>query len=346
MFALGFKETSGFFDWYVEWPELKTDVQRFLPAICSVEKDGGASGESVPKVLMVGCGNSKLSEQMYNDGYTSMVNVDISDVVIDKMRENYKESHPDMEWRVADARNLEDASGTYDCALDKGTVDALMSNAESCAGMAKEIVREMGRVIAPGGLCMVVSHNGNRTNLFQDAVKDDFEWEVLNADKVRLSDMARLINILRTKLGPNRTLRDGLKDPSILAEAASEFRKEQVCDALKEALVARRARRAAEAKAKAEAAGAAAGGDEKTPGDEKDVSGAKDDAKTDYANREGQKSNESIAVGDEKKQGETEMRTEEKVEQLIEEKQPKSQDPRRQSFVYLYVLRKPLEGGS
>ena len=141
-----FKETSGFFDWYVEWPELKTDVQRFLPPnISSGENDSGAGEECVPKVLMVGCGNSKLSEQMYNDGYTSMVNVDISDVVIDKMRENYKESHPDMQWRVADARNLEDATGTYDCALDKGTVDALMSNAESCAGMAKDIVREMGR---------------------------------------------------------------------------------------------------------------------------------------------------------------------------------------------------------
>jgi 2-polyprenyl-3-methyl-5-hydroxy-6-metoxy-1,4-benzoquinol methylase len=136
-FPARFKETDGFFDWYVEWPELKNDVKKFLPPRNSQvdgQVDGEAGGEAkeVPKILMIGCGNSKLSEQMYNDGYTSMVNVDISDVVIDKMREKYKESHPEMVWRVADARNLEDASGTYDCAFDKGTVDALMSNAEQC----------------------------------------------------------------------------------------------------------------------------------------------------------------------------------------------------------------------
>jgi hypothetical protein len=49
---------------------------------------------------MVGCGNSKLSEEMYEDGYTDILNIDISDVVIEKMKEHYQEKCPLMQWEV------------------------------------------------------------------------------------------------------------------------------------------------------------------------------------------------------------------------------------------------------
>jgi hypothetical protein len=34
---------------------------------------------------MAGCGNSRLSEEMYEDGYRSITNIDISRVVVDQM---------------------------------------------------------------------------------------------------------------------------------------------------------------------------------------------------------------------------------------------------------------------
>ena len=40
------------------------------------------------KILMLGCGNSKLSEQMYDDGYLNLVNIDISESVINQMKED------------------------------------------------------------------------------------------------------------------------------------------------------------------------------------------------------------------------------------------------------------------
>jgi EEF1A lysine methyltransferase 4 len=43
---------------------------------------------------MVGCGNSKLSEEMAVDGYPMITNVDISTSVINKMHTHYSEKYP------------------------------------------------------------------------------------------------------------------------------------------------------------------------------------------------------------------------------------------------------------
>lgn len=52
-----FKETKGFFDWYANWTEIKPVFEKMdLPQkFPEAEKT---------EVLMVGCGNSKLSEEM------------------------------------------------------------------------------------------------------------------------------------------------------------------------------------------------------------------------------------------------------------------------------------------
>ena len=50
-------------------------------------------------ILMVGCGNSKLSQQMFEVGYKNIVNIDISPAVIEQM----KTASPNMEWLVMDA---------------------------------------------------------------------------------------------------------------------------------------------------------------------------------------------------------------------------------------------------
>lgn len=39
-------------------------------------------------ILMVGCGNSQLSQQMFEAGYKNICNIDISPIVIDQMKKN------------------------------------------------------------------------------------------------------------------------------------------------------------------------------------------------------------------------------------------------------------------
>lgn len=38
----------------------------------------------------------ELSEEMYKNGYKKITNIDISSVIISKMKDNYKASIPDM----------------------------------------------------------------------------------------------------------------------------------------------------------------------------------------------------------------------------------------------------------
>lgn len=44
-------------------------------------------------ILMVGCGNSRLSEDMFDDGFTTLTNIDVSRVVIDQMVARYRYKH-------------------------------------------------------------------------------------------------------------------------------------------------------------------------------------------------------------------------------------------------------------
>uniref|UniRef100_A0A0D9WG56 Methyltransferase type 11 domain-containing protein n=1 Tax=Leersia perrieri TaxID=77586 RepID=A0A0D9WG56_9ORYZ len=91
-----------FFDWYQTYPALRPLLRARLP--------------TSSRMLMLGCGNSLLSEDMVKDGYEEVVNIDISSVVIEQMREKHMD--------VRDMSFFGDE--TFDCVLDKGTLDAMM----------------------------------------------------------------------------------------------------------------------------------------------------------------------------------------------------------------------------
>ena len=48
------------------------------------------------RILLIGCGNSTLSADMYDAGYTNLVNIDYSAVVIDRMRQQHSTTRPHM----------------------------------------------------------------------------------------------------------------------------------------------------------------------------------------------------------------------------------------------------------
>lgn len=72
-----------------------------------------------------GCGNSKLSEDMYRDGFRCITNIDYSEVVIENMKDRSPEARS-MQWIVMDMTDLKFPNGSFDVVIEKATLDALL----------------------------------------------------------------------------------------------------------------------------------------------------------------------------------------------------------------------------
>lgn len=77
------------------------------------------------RILVVGCGNSTLSADLFDVGFKQMVNIDISDVVIAQMRQ----SRPEMTFEKMDVTDMTGFTDqSFTCVLDKGTLDAIFTD--------------------------------------------------------------------------------------------------------------------------------------------------------------------------------------------------------------------------
>lgn len=81
------------FEWYAEWPQLRDPLLSLLRTLA----------HPLPLPLLVpACGNSRLSEHLYDAGHTAITNVDFSKVVISDMLRRNVRDRPLMRWRVMD----------------------------------------------------------------------------------------------------------------------------------------------------------------------------------------------------------------------------------------------------
>lgn len=106
-------------------------------------------------ILHVGCGNSALTEEMYDLGYHRIVNIDISSVAIDIMLKR-NGARAGMQWLVMDATRMTFPDCSFGLVLDKTTLDGLV-----CADDARAVVaaylREVTRVLSPDGAYLCAS---------------------------------------------------------------------------------------------------------------------------------------------------------------------------------------------
>ncbi|KAF9480549.1 S-adenosyl-L-methionine-dependent methyltransferase [Pholiota conissans] len=134
------------FDWFKTYADLAELLHELIPNKSS-------------KILMLGCGNSKLSEDMWEDGYQDIVNTDYSGVLVEQMKEKHSETRPELKWHEMDVRDLKFEAETFDVAIDKGTMDAMMTAKGDVWDPPQQViddctkeVEETLRVLGKGGV--------------------------------------------------------------------------------------------------------------------------------------------------------------------------------------------------
>ena len=58
------------------------------------------------EVLVIGCGNSTLSSDLYDTGITNIQNIDLSEKVIKQMKKQNEKRREKMQWLPMDARQV------------------------------------------------------------------------------------------------------------------------------------------------------------------------------------------------------------------------------------------------
>lgn len=149
------------FDWYQRWTGVREIFNRFI--------------NPGQRILHLGCGNSKMAEDMYEDGFQNSVSVDLNSRVIDLMKHRCR-NWPTLEFIQMDARKLQFGDNSFDVAIDKGTMDSLLCGENSTAHTLKYI-SEVFRVLSPNGIFLIVSYN-EPSQRIPYLTKDGHKWEV------------------------------------------------------------------------------------------------------------------------------------------------------------------------
>lgn len=107
----------------------------------------------------------ELSEDLYADGFETIVNIDYSASVIQMMSDKTRDTCPRMIWEEMDMRDLSVFDeGLFDVVLDKCALDAIWSDggslwdpSDSTRSSIETAVKEFYRVLKPGGKFLLIS---------------------------------------------------------------------------------------------------------------------------------------------------------------------------------------------
>ena len=166
-------EHQEIFEWYQTYDSLK-------------EKIGDYFGKD-DKILNVGCGTSKLAEDLYIEDIQNVTNIDFSENAIRIMEDRYKEQNVEMKYikmNVMDMHEFPD--GSFNIVFDKALLDCILC-AENAYPLVEKMFSEIYRVLTSDGIYIIIS-NGN-----EDSRKMLFNEEMWEYSKFKIEKQAKFM---------------------------------------------------------------------------------------------------------------------------------------------------------
>ena len=136
-------------------------------------------------VLVIGCGNSELSIQLYQLGFRNILSVDFSPPVIDQMKQRYSEtieqSEHKFDFQCMDVRDMKALkTSAYDLIIDKGTLDSILCGTDSNKH-STQMLTECRRLLTASGILLVITY-GAPSNRLSYLQKSRYNWTVNNVN--------------------------------------------------------------------------------------------------------------------------------------------------------------------
>ena len=163
-YAEDFANKRGAFEWYVDFESLSALLATIV--------------KKRHRVLEVGCGNSTLGRDLRAAGYESVTCIDFSPVVISQQESGLGDVDG-LKFITMDASHMSFENETFECVLDKATLDAMLSGN---LATAKKLVAEVCRVLCDRGTYVIVSHvspeSDNGQKMINNVLVACLDWEM------------------------------------------------------------------------------------------------------------------------------------------------------------------------
>ncbi|WKY07434.1 hypothetical protein Q1695_007128 [Nippostrongylus brasiliensis] len=132
------------FEWYGDYTVLGSVLERYL--------------KTSDNVLQLGCGNSQLAAQMYDNGFRNVHSVDTDANVVEEQRVRNRE-RPELQFSAEDATSMSFGDESFSVVVDKGTLDALLPPDASPEqeGAVRRMFVEVQRVLKVAGRYLIVT---------------------------------------------------------------------------------------------------------------------------------------------------------------------------------------------
>ena len=109
-----------------------------------------------------------LSEDMYVNGFTNIINVDFSPTIVNYMNEINRSKSLPCNYKEINLLDMSEfQSGEFNVVIDKGTLDSVLC-AENALPDVYKMMREIYRVLTPTGvyICITYGNEEIRKTLF------------------------------------------------------------------------------------------------------------------------------------------------------------------------------------